>query len=88
MNTDDIINTFKDTLGQQPSLESVEGERESTLKKVFTSKALANLKDRIVCASENIGYDLEEMLKLQGLTNNMHPYLESHVRRVLGNTDQ
>ncbi|MBO4473875.1 MAG: DUF4037 domain-containing protein [Clostridiales bacterium] len=47
-----------------------------------------NLKDRIVCASENIGYDLAEMLKLLGLTNNMHPYLESHVRRVLGNTDQ
>ena len=50
MNTDDIINTFKDKLGEQPSLESVEGERESTLKKVFTSKTLANLKDRIVVA--------------------------------------
>ena len=46
-----------------------------------------NLKDRIVCASENIGYDLAEMLKLQGLTNNMHPYLESHVQRVLRGPD-
>ena len=50
MNTDDIINTFKDKLRQQPSLESVEGDRESTLKKVFTSKTLANLKDRIIMA--------------------------------------
>ena len=48
MNIDEIINTYKDKLGKPPSLESVEGERESTLKKVFTSKALANLKDRIV----------------------------------------
>ena len=50
MNTDEIINTYKDKLGKPPSLESVEGERESTLKKVFTSKALVNLKDRIVMA--------------------------------------
>ena len=50
MNTDDIINTYKDKLGQPPSLESVEGERDSTLKKVSTSKALDNLKDRIVMA--------------------------------------
>ena len=42
-----------------------------------------NFKDRIVSISEDIGYDLAEMMKLQGLTNNMHPYLESHVRRVL-----
>ena len=46
-----------------------------------------NLKDRIVCASENIGYDLAELLKLQGLTNNMHPYLESHVQRILQGLD-
>lgn len=50
MNIDEIINTYKDKLGKPPSLESVEGERESTLKKVFTSKALVNLKDRIVMA--------------------------------------
>ena len=50
MNIDEIINTYKDKLGKPPSLKSVEGERESTLKKVFTSKALVNLKDRIVMA--------------------------------------
>ena len=50
MNIDEIINTYKYKLGKPPSLESVEGERESTLKKVFTSKALVNLKDRIVMA--------------------------------------
>ncbi len=42
-----------------------------------------NLKDRIVCISEDIGYDLAEMLKNQGFTKHMNPYLEADVKRVL-----
>ena len=42
-----------------------------------------NLKDRIVCLAEDIGYDLAELLKNEGFTNRMNPYLESDVRRVL-----
>lgn len=48
MSTDDIINTYQEKLGQPPSLAFVEKDRESTLKKVFASKVLADLKDRIV----------------------------------------
>ena len=44
-----------------------------------------NLKDRIVCLSEDIGYDLAELLKNEGFTHHMNPYLEADVRRVLGN---
>ena len=50
MNPDDIINTYRDKLGGTPSLESIESEREETLKKVFSAKALARLKDQIVAA--------------------------------------
>ena len=42
-----------------------------------------NLKDHIVCLAEDIGYDLAELLKNEGFTNRMNPYLESDVRRVL-----
>ena len=48
MNTDDIINTYQAKLGQQPTLEVVEGDREKTLQKVFNAQVLAKLKDRIV----------------------------------------
>lgn len=48
MNTDDIINTYQAKLGQQPTLEAVEDEREKTLEKVFNAQVLARLKDRIV----------------------------------------
>ena len=50
MDADDIINTYRDKLGGTPSLESIESEREETLKKVFNTKALAQLKDKIVAA--------------------------------------
>ena len=50
MNPDDIINTYKEKLGEQPSLEKVEREREETLNKVSRAKALARLKDRIIAA--------------------------------------
>ena len=46
MNPDDIINTYRDKLGGTPSLESIESEREETLKKVFSAKALARLKEK------------------------------------------
>ena len=50
MSVDDIINTYREKLGQLPTLEAVEGEKEETLKKVFNAKVLAMLKDRIVAA--------------------------------------
>jgi uncharacterized membrane protein YkvA (DUF1232 family) len=50
MNLDDIINTYKEKFKQPPSLESVESEREETLKKVSNAQVLARLKDRIVLA--------------------------------------
>ena len=50
MNPDEIINTYQDKLKDIPSLESIEREREETLKKVFSAKALAQLKERIVAA--------------------------------------
>lgn len=50
VNTDEIINTYQERLGQPPTLETVECEREGTLKKVFDSKVLARLKNRIVAA--------------------------------------
>ena len=48
MNPDDIINGYKEKLGGQPSLGTVEQEREETLKKVFNAQVLAQLKKRIV----------------------------------------
>ena len=50
MNVDEIINTYREKLGQPPKLETVEGEKEKTLQKVDNSKVLAKLKDRIVAA--------------------------------------
>ena len=50
MNPDDIINTYKEKLGEPPSLETVERERGETLKKVSRAQVLARLKDRIVAA--------------------------------------
>ena len=50
MDSDDIINTYKEKLGAPPSFESIESEREKTLEKVFRAKALARLKDKIVAA--------------------------------------
>ena len=50
MNPDDIINAYKEKLGEQPSLERVERERDETLKKVSHAQVLARLKDRIVIA--------------------------------------
>ena len=50
MDTDIIINTYQEKLGQPPTLETVESEREETLKKVSDAKVLAMLKDRIVAA--------------------------------------
>ena len=42
-----------------------------------------NLKDRIVCLSEDIGYDLTELLKQEGYISRMNPYLESDVQKIL-----
>ena len=50
MNPDDIINTYKEKLGEPPSLQTVERERGETLKKVSRAQVLARLKDRIVAA--------------------------------------
>ncbi len=43
-----------------------------------------NLKDRIVGVSEDIGYDISEMLKEAGLITRINPYLEADVDMVLG----
>ena len=50
MNPDDIINSYKEKLGEEPSPEAVVRERDETLKKVAKSKVLARLSDRIVAA--------------------------------------
>ena len=42
-----------------------------------------NLKDRVVGLSEDIGYDLSEMLKEAGLIWRINPYLEADVNTVL-----
>lgn len=42
-----------------------------------------NLKDRVVGLAEDIGYDLSEMLKENGLTDRINPYLEADVDTVL-----
>lgn len=42
-----------------------------------------NYKDRVVSLSEDIGYDLSEMLKQQGLIERMNPYLEADVQKIL-----
>lgn len=43
-----------------------------------------NLKDMVVGLSEDIGYDLSEMLKEHGLITRINPYLEADVNTVLG----
>ena len=48
MNPDTIINTYQEKLEQAPSLETLAGEREKTLEKVFNAQVLAKLKGRIV----------------------------------------
>ena len=50
MNPDDIINNYKGKLDQPPSLEQIESERETTLKKAFNAKVLVKLRNRIVAA--------------------------------------
>ncbi len=50
MNPDDIINTYRKNLGEQPSLETVESKRDETLKKVSKAQVLAKLRNRIVAA--------------------------------------
>ena len=48
MDPDDIINTYKEKLTEEPSLKTVERERDETLKKVSNAQVLVKLKDRIV----------------------------------------
>ncbi len=43
-----------------------------------------NLKDRVVGLAEDIGYDISEMLKGEGLIERINPYLEADVNRILG----
>ena len=50
MNPDDIINTYQDKLGDTPSFESIESEREETLRRVVNAKTLSRLRDKIVAA--------------------------------------
>lgn len=50
MNPDDIINTYREKLGEQPSLETIARERDETLKKASNAQVLAKLKNRIVAA--------------------------------------
>ena len=50
MNPDDIINNYKGKLDRPPSLEQIERERETTLKKAFNAKVLVKLRNRIVAA--------------------------------------
>ena len=42
-----------------------------------------NYKDRTVAVAEDIGYDLSELLKLQGFIRRINPYLEADVQTVL-----
>ena len=42
-----------------------------------------NLSDRVIGVSEDLGYDLSEMLKESGLVSRINPYLESDVNTVL-----
>ena len=42
-----------------------------------------NLKDRIVGVSEDIGYDISQMLKDAGLIPRINPYLEADVEPIL-----
>jgi len=50
MSPDDIINNYKERLGGQPSIKTVEQERCETLKKVANAQVLARLAERIVAA--------------------------------------
>ena len=50
MNPDDIINNYKGKPDRPPSLEQIESERETTLKKAFNAKVLVKLRNRIVAA--------------------------------------
>ena len=42
-----------------------------------------NYKDRIVSLSEDIGFDLTEMLKESGFISHMNPYLEADIKKIL-----
>ncbi len=42
-----------------------------------------NFKDRVVGVSEDLGYDISQMLKDAGLTDRINPYLEADVNKVL-----
>lgn len=64
MNADEIINSYREKLGQPPKLETVEGEKEETLQKVDDSKVLSNLKDRIVKAYQILSDVLHGKRKL------------------------
>lgn len=48
MKPDEIINSYQEKLGNPPSLEEVESEREKTLKKAFAAKTLAQMRGKIV----------------------------------------
>ena len=41
------------------------------------------LKDRVVGLSEDIGYDISQMLKDADLTERINPYLEADVNTIL-----
>jgi uncharacterized membrane protein YkvA (DUF1232 family) len=50
VNPDDIINAYKEKLGGEPSIGTVEEERDETLKKASHAQVLARLLERIVVA--------------------------------------
>ncbi len=50
MNPDEVINSYGDKLGEQPSLETVVRERDETLKKVSKAKELVRLAEHIAAA--------------------------------------
>ena len=50
MSPDDIINNYKEKLEGQPSIGTVEHERDETLKKVANAQVLASLRESIVAA--------------------------------------
>lgn len=50
MRPDDIINNYKGKLGEDPSLKTVEQERDETLKKASNAQVLVRLTEHIVAA--------------------------------------
>ena len=50
MNPDEVINSYGDKLGEQPSLETVVRERDEILKKVSKAKVLVRLAEHIAAA--------------------------------------